>query len=141
MSVTSYPINVIVDKADSIPFRENFVHRIENPNPSRNPRSYPDTHPFKVVYNLPLSEKDSHAAAKGIIAKYQKANGITKAEVRILDKQKEEEEDDVSSCSSSDLFELENLGDINMNLHLEELPVYGTTYWATNKAIAKSLIM
>lgn len=141
MSVTSYPINVIVDKADSIPFRENFVHRIENPNPSRNPRSYPDTHPFKVVYNLPLSEKDSHAAAKGIIAKYQKANGITKAEVRILDKQKEEEEDDVSSCSSSDLFELENLGDINMNLHPEELPVYGTTYWATNKAIAKGLIM
>ncbi|XP_039144612.1 protein BIG GRAIN 1 [Dioscorea cayenensis subsp. rotundata] len=46
-----------------------------------------------------------------------------------------EEDDDVASDASSDLFELENLTAIGSGYH-DELPVYETTNLGTNRAIA-----
>ncbi|XAR67118.1 hypothetical protein NMG60_11013554 [Bertholletia excelsa] len=48
----------------------------------------------------------------------------------------EQEEDDGMSCTSSDLFELENIGGVGVRAYREELPVYGTTTLKTQHAIA-----
>lgn len=56
----------------------------------------------------------------------------------------EEESDDGNSCTSSDLFELENIGIVGIGCHgahREELPVYGTTNMKVNQAIANGLVM
>ncbi|KAI9119682.1 hypothetical protein K1719_009071 [Acacia pycnantha] len=51
-------------------------------------------------------------------------------------------DDDAASCSSSDLFELENLSGIgNIERYREELPVYETTHFNTNRAIANNGFM
>ncbi|XP_028763163.1 protein BIG GRAIN 1-like B [Neltuma alba] len=53
----------------------------------------------------------------------------------------DEEEDDGVSCSSSDLFELDNLSSIGIQRYREELPVYETTHFDTNRAIANGFIL
>lgn len=52
----------------------------------------------------------------------------------------DEDDDDGASCASSDLFELDNLSAIGIERYREELPVYETTHFDTNRAIAKGLI-
>ncbi|KAJ0031146.1 hypothetical protein Pint_13714 [Pistacia integerrima] len=52
-----------------------------------------------------------------------------------------EDDDDAASYSSSDLFELDHLAVIGNNRYCEELPVYETTHFDTNRAIANGLIM
>ncbi|EOA24386.1 hypothetical protein CARUB_v10017637mg [Capsella rubella] len=51
-----------------------------------------------------------------------------------------EDEDDVWSYSSSDLFELDSYR-IGMGRYLKELPVYETTDFKTNQAIARGLLL
>ncbi|XP_052198735.1 protein BIG GRAIN 1-like A [Diospyros lotus] len=53
----------------------------------------------------------------------------------------DEEDDDGMSCTSSDLFELENIGAVGVGAYREELPVYGTTCLKTHHAIANGLIL
>lgn len=53
----------------------------------------------------------------------------------------EDEDDDAASYSSSDLFELDNLSAIGIERYREELPVYETTHFATNRAIANGLLL
>lgn len=56
--------------------------------------------------------------------------------------EEEEEEDDGRSCASSDLFELENIGTIgHVHATRDGLPVYGTTSFKMNQAIARGLVM
>lgn len=50
-------------------------------------------------------------------------------------------DDDMASCASSDLFELDNLSAIGIERYCEELPVYETTHLDTNRAIANGLIL
>lgn len=76
---------------------------------------------FPVTRN---AEKKIYNAVVGDVPKYRET--YYKAD-------HEEFEDDNASCSSSDLFELENIG---VKVYAEELPVYGTTKLKTNKAIA-----
>ncbi|XP_054782090.1 protein BIG GRAIN 1-like B [Prosopis cineraria] len=53
-----------------------------------------------------------------------------------------DDDDDAASCSSSDLFELDNLSGIgNIERYREELPVYETTHFNTNRAIANNGFM
>ncbi|KAG5048302.1 hypothetical protein AAZX31_04G053800 [Glycine max] len=51
-----------------------------------------------------------------------------------------EDDGDASSCSSSDLFELDHLAVMGNDRYGDELPVYETTYVSTNRAIANGLI-
>lgn len=51
-----------------------------------------------------------------------------------------EQEDDAWSYSSSDLFELNNYH-IDMGRYIKELPVYETTDFKTNQAIARGLLL
>ncbi|XP_004501437.1 protein BIG GRAIN 1-like B [Cicer arietinum] len=54
----------------------------------------------------------------------------------------DDDEDDVASCSSSDLFELDHLMVMgNDNRYCEDLPVFETTRVSTNRAIANGRIM
>lgn len=54
----------------------------------------------------------------------------------------DEDEDDGRSCASSDLFELENIGMIgHVHANRDGLPVYGTTSFKMNQAIARGLLM
>ncbi|XP_062087779.1 protein BIG GRAIN 1-like B [Humulus lupulus] len=53
----------------------------------------------------------------------------------------EDDDDDDASCSSSDLFELDNLSAIGIERYREELPVYETTHFGTNRAIASGFIL
>ena len=55
--------------------------------------------------------------------------------------EEEEDDDDVASCASSDLFELDNLSAIGIERYREELPVYETTHFNTNRAIANGFIL
>ncbi|KAI8544667.1 hypothetical protein RHMOL_Rhmol08G0313400 [Rhododendron molle] len=57
-----------------------------------------------------------------------------------MDDEDEDDDDDAASCASSDLFELDNLSAIGIERYREELPVYETTHFDTNRAIAKGLI-
>ncbi|AES73443.1 hypothetical protein MtrunA17_Chr3g0136111 [Medicago truncatula] len=50
-------------------------------------------------------------------------------------KKNEEVDDDVSSCSSSDLFELDHLDVMGNDRYCEDLPVFETTHVSTNRAI------
>lgn len=52
----------------------------------------------------------------------------------------DEEDDDMASDSSSDLFELDHLAIFKNEQYCEELPVYETTHLGTNRAIASGLI-
>lgn len=52
----------------------------------------------------------------------------------------EEEDDDASSCSSSDLFEIDHLALFGNKRFCEELPVYETTHVDTNRGIATGFI-
>lgn len=55
------------------------------------------------------------------------------------DEDMEEEDDDAASYASSDLFELDTVG--VEERYREELPVYETTYFDRNRAIANGLIL
>ncbi|KAG7013996.1 Protein BIG GRAIN 1-like A, partial [Cucurbita argyrosperma subsp. argyrosperma] len=57
------------------------------------------------------------------------------------DDEDEDDDEDAASCSSSDLFELDNLSSIGIERYREELPVYETTHFSTNQAIADGLIL
>lgn len=76
---------------------------------------------FPVTKN---PEKKYYNAVGGDVTKYR--GTFHKADHEDL-------EDDTSSCSSSDLFELDNIG---VTVYAEELPVYGTTKVKSIKAIA-----
>ncbi|KAJ4870259.1 Uncharacterized protein Rs2_48134 [Raphanus sativus] len=70
-------------------------------------------------------------AAKELIRTYQKNKDVVKISVE------EEEDDDGASCASSDLFELDNLSVIGIDRYREELPVYETTRFNTNRVISR----
>lgn len=76
---------------------------------------------FPVTRN---PEKKNYNAAGGDVPKYR--GTFHKVEHEDL-------EDDMASCSSSDLFELDN---ISVAAYAEELPVYGTTKLKSNMVIA-----
>ncbi|XP_058227275.1 protein BIG GRAIN 1-like A [Rhododendron vialii] len=81
--------------------------------------------------------------ARDLLKNYQKKvesefNTRNVEEFGIYDE--DEDDDDGASCASSDLFELDNLSAIGIERYREELPVYETTHFDTNRAIAKGLI-
>ncbi|XP_061364029.1 protein BIG GRAIN 1-like B [Gastrolobium bilobum] len=74
--------------------------------------------------------------ARDLLKNYQKKN-----EVDFDLHYEDEDDDDAVSCSSSDLFELDNLSAIGIERYREELPVYETTHFNTNRAIANGFIL
>ncbi|OIS98769.1 PREDICTED: protein BIG GRAIN 1-like A [Nicotiana attenuata] len=85
-------------------------------------------------------------AAKELLKNYQKKverdfDMRKNSEIKKMEVFEDYEDDDVASCASSDLFELDNLSSIGIDRYSEELPVYETTNLGTNRAIANGLIL
>ncbi|CAJ2675169.1 unnamed protein product [Trifolium pratense] len=58
---------------------------------------------------------------------YKKKNDLVLLKDLCVNLNEEEEDDDLASCASSDLFELDHLGVLGDDRYCEELPVFGTT--------------
>ncbi|XP_047959202.1 protein BIG GRAIN 1-like A [Salvia hispanica] len=63
--------------------------------------------------------------ARDLLRNYQRQNQQPQVFNRNFDD--DEDDNDAASCASSDLFELDNLSAIGMEIYREELPVYETT--------------
>ncbi|KAG6383429.1 hypothetical protein SASPL_156819 [Salvia splendens] len=64
--------------------------------------------------------------ARDLLRNYQRQNQQPQAKHEVFDRDFDDD-DDAASCASSDLFELDNLSAIGMEMYREELPVYETT--------------
>ncbi|CAK7352498.1 unnamed protein product [Dovyalis caffra] len=130
-SVRFYPVSVIVDE-DSRPCGHKCIY---GDDPGLMPM------PQKVVKSNSVKELE---VAKGAAADYlrnhhQKKN-VSEFDFRGFHSYVEDESDsDDESCSSSNLFELDHL--IGIGRYKEELPVYETTNFKTNQAIANGFIL
>ncbi|KAJ7963233.1 Protein BIG GRAIN 1-like [Quillaja saponaria] len=138
-SVRFCPVSVIVDE-DCRPCGHKNLHEDQ---PSLM-AAMAATAPIRSTSNEELKfhvKQESHRveeAARDFLKNYQKKN---EKEFDIHSEEDDMEDDDGASCSSSDLFELDNLSAIGIEMYREELPVYETTHFDTNRAIANGFIL
>nr|XP_043623813.1 protein BIG GRAIN 1-like B [Erigeron canadensis] len=123
-----------------------------NTNTKRSVRFYLDTEkPCDIFIGLNQDDKTRQVeeAARNLLRNYQKkvecefelsSNNVKSYNVMDM-KYDEDDDDDVASHASSDLFELENLSAIGMGKYGDELPVYETTYLDMNLAIGNGFLM
>ncbi|XP_060191053.1 protein BIG GRAIN 1-like A [Lycium barbarum] len=118
-SVRFCPVSVIVDE-DCQPCGQKSIYKNEEPR----------------MWQVPKAGSFRNFDGKHINKHHYR--GFYQSE----DDEEEEEEDDGRSCASSDLFELENIGMIgHVHATRDGLPVYGTTSFKMNQAIARGLVM
>ncbi|CAI0419441.1 unnamed protein product [Linum tenue] len=135
-SVRFYPVSVIVDE-DSRPCGHKSVYGERR----EDAMAISTTRVVSAGINNPAA-----AAAGSEELKYRVMSESRRVEeVRRrgdeVEMEVDEEDDDVASCASSDLFELDNLSSIEgIERYREELPVYETTHFKTNRAIANGLV-
>ncbi|EFH68054.1 hypothetical protein ARALYDRAFT_474551, partial [Arabidopsis lyrata subsp. lyrata] len=113
-SVRFCPVNVIFDEDSSSKYNKNKLY-------GNNEREYEST---RHTLEIRVMEENRRVieAAKELLRTYQKKN---KDVVEISGE--DDDNDDALSCTSSDLFELDNLSAIGIDRYREELPVYETT--------------
>ncbi|CAI0419442.1 unnamed protein product [Linum tenue] len=122
-SVRFYPVSVIVDE-DSRPCGHKSVYG-ERPAGSE-----------ELKYRVMSESRRVEEVARELLKSYKQRRRGDEVEMEV-----DEEDDDVASCASSDLFELDNLSSIEgIERYREELPVYETTHFKTNRAIANGLV-
>lgn len=94
---------------------------------------------MKTVRFVPVEEKESRVvikeAARKFLNEYRNSHKKNDLPINHYD------DDDVASCASSDLFELDHLDVLGDSRYCEDLPVYETTRISTNRAIANGLIV
>ncbi|KAE8675302.1 Detected protein of unknown function [Hibiscus syriacus] len=131
-SVRFCPVNVILDE-DSRPCGELKIrHENELQASMRKPVMN------KVIeYRIIEENRRVAEAARELLNSYRKQKN-EEFDIRNID---DNEDDDAASYASSDLFELDHLSAIGNERYLEELPVYETTHFDTNRAIAEGLIL
>ncbi|OIV94042.1 hypothetical protein TanjilG_14289 [Lupinus angustifolius] len=125
-SVRFCPVSVIVDE-DCRPIGHKNLHENEE---TMNNKSE------ELRFHVMQESHRVEELAKELLKNYQKKN-----ENKFDIMQCEDDDDDKASCASSDLFELDNLSDIGIERYREELPVYETTHFNTNRAIANGFIV
>lgn len=134
-SVRFCPVSVIVDE-DCRPCGHKNLHEGEDNLMASNGRNRSEELRLHVMQESRKVEE----LARDLLKEYQKKNEVEFDDVMHYEDE-EEDDDDVASCSSSDLFELDNLSAIGIERYREELPVYETTHFNTNRAIANGFIM
>ncbi|KAG7595195.1 hypothetical protein ISN45_Aa01g039080 [Arabidopsis thaliana x Arabidopsis arenosa] len=126
-SVRFCPVNVIFDEDSSSKYNNNKNNKREYESTRHHHQNF-DTLEIRVMEeNRRVIE-----AAKELLRTYQKKN---KDVVEISGE--DDDDDDALSCTSSDLFELDNLSAIGIDRYREELPVYETTRLNTNRIISR----
>ncbi|XP_077234634.1 protein BIG GRAIN 1-like A [Tasmannia lanceolata] len=139
-SVRFYPVSVIVDE-DCRPCGQKCLYEEErNLTAGRKMGESPYLLGEELKFHLMEKNKRVEAATKDLLKGYQNKDFLEEM-LRKNHEVYDEEDDDAASCSSSDLFELENLAAIGIERYREELPVYETTHLNTNRAIARGLIL
>lgn len=135
-SVRFYPASVIVDE-DCQPCGHKSLYQDKgrgqnsNNNNSNNIPSARNSISEEISFHIREKNRRIEEAARDLLNNYQR-----KVECQIM------EDDDAASYASSDLFELDNLSAIGgIERYCKKLPVYETTYFDTNRAIANGLIM
>lgn len=131
-SVRFCPVSVIVDE-DCRPCGHKNLHESEEALVVKN-RSE------ELKLHVMQESRRVEELARDLLKNYQKKSEVDFDDVMHYEDE-EDDDDDVASCSSSDLFELDNLSAIGIERYREELPVYETTHFNTNRAIASGFIM
>ncbi|KAK9102469.1 hypothetical protein Sjap_019723 [Stephania japonica] len=152
-SVRFYPVSVIVDE-DSRPCGHKNLYEQQEQHQSRL-MALDDELKHRVMEKNRRIEE----AARDLLSNYRdqmiKKNSDQQCDLEMRDRDlqrnyehiedededDDDDDDDTASYSSSDLFELDNLGSIGIERYREELPVYETTHLETNRAIANGLIL
>ncbi|RZC85558.1 hypothetical protein C5167_041739 [Papaver somniferum] len=138
-SVRFYPVNAIVDDS-SKPSREQSQPKHHNQQQQRRSNRIGSEEEFKnKISEIKKNNQQRFLVEEVIdIDKMLMANYQRKDEKNL--KVEDEYDDDRASYASSDLFELDNLSTIGLEINAarfsEELPVYETTHFETNRAIA-----
>ncbi|KAG7600560.1 hypothetical protein ISN44_As06g046490 [Arabidopsis suecica] len=132
-SVRFCPVNVIFDEDSSSKYNNN-----KNKLYGNNEREYESTrhhHQNFDTLEIRVMEENRRVieAAKELLRTYQKKN----KDVVEISGGEDDDDDDALSCTSSDLFELDNLSAIGIDRYREELPVYETTRLNTNRIISR----
>ncbi|KAH7572087.1 hypothetical protein ACOSP7_015101 [Xanthoceras sorbifolium] len=141
-SVRFYPVSVIVDE-DCRPCGHKCIYEDD-------PTLLPLPNVQKIVKSCSLKEElknyvmEKETEVGKFLAQDYLKKGINEFVSRgfgVEDEDEDEEEDDADalSYSSSDLFELDHL--IGIGRYREELPVYETTNFKKNQAIANGFIL
>ncbi|GKV11999.1 hypothetical protein SLEP1_g23205 [Rubroshorea leprosula] len=129
-SVRFYPVSVIVDE-ESRPCGHKCINEQD---PSLMPRR--SVHQKTVKTSTRKDEPKNFVMEKeSVYQRHYQKKSTREFHYRCND---EDEEDDDASCSSSDLFELDHL--IGIGRYRDELPVYETTNFRTNQAIANGFM-
>ncbi|KAE8667160.1 dentin sialophosphoprotein-like [Hibiscus syriacus] len=132
-SVRFCPVSVILDE-DSRPCGELKIrHENKLQTSMRKPLMNKEIEYRIIEENCRVAE-----AARELLNSYRKQKN---EEFYIINIDEDNDDDDAASYASSDLFELDNLYAIGNERYLEELPVYETTHFDTNRAMAKGLIL
>ncbi|KAK7255679.1 hypothetical protein RIF29_29096 [Crotalaria pallida] len=136
-SVRFCPVSVIVDE-DCRPCGHKNLH--EGEETMKVMKNYGNSSKEELRFHVMQESRRVEELARELLKNYQKKN---EEDFDLMDCEEEEEDDDDdgASCSSSDLFELDNLSAIGIQRYREELPVYETTHFSTNRAIANGFIM
>ncbi|XP_028807014.1 protein BIG GRAIN 1-like B [Neltuma alba] len=152
-SVRFCPVSVIVDE-ESRPCGHKYLYE-QNDHSVMMPVSVPTAwkigrSPLTYKKNdgeikLAAMEKSRRVeeAGRELLKEYlqnQKKSDFTLMDLPLRTNEYEDEDDDAASYSSSDLFELDHLAVMEKGRYCEELPVYETTHFSTNRAIANGLI-
>lgn len=140
-SVRFYPVSVIVDE-DCRPCGQKCLYE-DGRNTIQKIGDYPPLIGEELKFHLMEKSKRVEEAAKDLLKGYQKKQDFLGEVMKEVHDEDDDDDDneDAASCSSSDLFELENLAAIGMERYRDELPVYETTHLNTNRAIASGLIL
>ncbi|EOA37977.1 hypothetical protein CARUB_v10009449mg [Capsella rubella] len=134
-SVRFCPVNVIFDEDSSnAKYKNNNNSKLYGNNEREyesSTRSHHHHHQNFDTLEIRVMEENRRIieAAKELMRTYQKKHD---------QEDEEEEEDDALSCTSSDLFELDNLSAIGIDSrYREELPVYETTRLNTTRIVSR----
>ncbi|KAI3454173.1 hypothetical protein Pfo_010836 [Paulownia fortunei] len=141
-TVRFHPVGVIVDE-DSKPCGHKSISDEVTDKYGRPP--LPPNALAELKLRLREKNKKLEEAAQNVLKSYQNQRKGDFSMFRKIHNQEDgddddDDDDDAVSDSSSDLFELDHLALFGDKRLCEELPVYETTYFVKNRAIASGLI-
>ncbi|XP_055824791.1 protein BIG GRAIN 1-like A [Solanum dulcamara] len=143
-SVRFCPVSVIVDE-DCQPCGHKSIYKNEDFQPCGHKSIYKNEDCQPCGHKSIYKNEEPRIPKAGWSFRKLEGKHMNKQQYRGFyqrEDEEEEEEDDGRSCASSDLFELENIGMIgHVHAIRDGLPVYGTTSFKMNQAIARGLVM
>ncbi|MED6216770.1 hypothetical protein PIB30_011099, partial [Stylosanthes scabra] len=130
-SVRFCPVSVIVGEDCRPCGHKNLImHEGQNGNLAKGYNGNKNTNDEELRFHVLQESKRVEELARDLLKNYHMKKKKHDDDVMRyeLEEDDDDDEDDDASCSSSDLFELDNLSAIGIERYREELPVYETTH-------------